>query len=199
MFKVFAGISPILVAATMAAGAAEPQQSTAARENQTSPAAPVTVVGCVVRNGAIDPNKGTRTLDLAPGALALTNARVLATGERTGGSPAAPPQDTNTGTIPQRTIVDGGGTQPSALTFALTGDHSTALGDLVGRRVEVVGRVGAVANATAARGTSGQRDAAPVPGVGTREERPSEGTAHPSAELRSLDVVSFRGVTGGCQ
>jgi hypothetical protein len=84
--------------------------------------------------------------------------------------------------------------------FALTGDRLAGLGDFVGRRVEVVGRVAQSADAAQARGTTGSpRDAAPVPGVGTREERPAEGTAHPSAEVRILDVVSFRGATGGCE
>ena len=196
MFKAFAGISPILLAATMVVGAADGRQSTAARSGQTQTDAPVTIVGCVVRNGAVDPDKGTRTLNIAPGALALTSARIAGSGGRSG---TAVPSDSDTGTIPQRTIV-GRSEEPSTLAFALTGERSAGLNDLVGRRVEVVGRVTGSPDATQARGTTGiQRDAAPLPGAGTREERPAESAAHPSAELRTLEVVSFKGVTGACE
>ena len=196
MFKVFAGISPILVAATLVMGAVDGQQPT---PGLTQASAPTTIVGCVVRNGSVDPDKGTRTLDIAPGALALTNARVLGDAARVGSAPGGL-QGSDTGTIPQRTIVGARGNEPSTLAFALVGDRSAGLDQFVGRRVEVVGHVGAGTEANQARGTTGvPRDAAPVPGVGTREERPAESTAHPSAEMRKLEVVSFKAATGDCQ
>lgn len=163
MLKLIAVASPILLAATVAA--ATPQGTGGAQ-----PAASrVIVVGCVVRNGAVDVDKGTRALEIPPGALALTNARITANGR--GGVPGAPARDSDSGTIPRDTIVGKQSAEPATLAFELTGDHVAALGDLVGRRVEVVGRL---ALATAKAG------------------------AHPSAELQKLDVVSFRGVTGAC-
>jgi len=196
MVKVFAGISPILVAATLVMGAADVRQSAQA---PTQPSAPTTIVGCVVRNGSVDPDKGTRTLNIAPGALALTDARILGDAARAGAAPSGP-QGSDTGTIPQRTIVGARGNEPSTLSFALVGDRTAGLDNFVGRRVEVVGHVNAGAEANQARGTTGApRDAAPVPGVGTREERPAEGTAHPSAEMRKLEVVSFKATTGDCR
>jgi hypothetical protein len=196
MLKVIVATSPFVLAATLVAGGAGQQQAPAA--SARNPAA-ITVVGCVVRNGDVDPDKGTRTLDLPAGALALTGARVVAPGGRNGQTSGTVPQESNTGTIPQRTIVDGGGGDSATTTFALTGEAVAKLGDLVGRRVELVGRMVDSAAAAQPRGTTGTpRGAAPVPGIGTREERPAETSAHPSAELKQLEVASFRGVTGGC-
>jgi hypothetical protein len=198
VFKAIVGTTPILLAATMVVGAAAPQAGDTKAGQNT--AAPLTIVGCVVRNGSVDPDKGTRTLDIAPGALALTNASVLTSRGRTGSAPGTVPQEGNTGTIPQRTIVGGRGDDPGTMAFELTGAASAKLGEFVGRRVEVVGRVGDSATGNQTRGTTGTpRNAAPARGVGTREERPAEGTAHPSAELKQLEVVSFRGATGGCE
>lgn len=197
MVRFLAATTPMLLAATIAAGAAG-QQSPANTTGDT-PAAPLTIVGCIVRNGSVDPNKGTRTLDIAPGALALTNARVVSSG-RGGAGSGAVPQDSNTGTIPQRTIVGGRGDGPDTQTFALSGERVSNLGEFVGRRVEIVGRIADGPDGSQARGTTGtSRGAAPVPGVGTREERPAESSAHPSAELQTLNVVSFKGVSGGCE
>src|SRR6478735_1417077 len=196
MLKLIAVASPTLLAATLAAGTAGGQVTAA---QTTSPQ--VTVVGCVVRNGAVDVDKGTRVLNIAPGALALTAARISA-GGRSNGVPGTPPQDHDSGTIPQRTIVGGRSGEPGTAAFELTGDHLTGLGDLVGRRVEVIGRLAAATPASGdrPRATTGTtRDATPVTGAGTREEHASEGPAHPSADLRQLDVVSFRGVAGACE
>src|SRR3954469_9061190 len=199
MLKLIAVASPTLLAATMAVGAAGSQSPQPTRQQ---PPSPTTVIGCVVRNGAVDVDKGTRVLDLQPGALALTSARITSgSSGRAAQVPGTEPQDHNTGTIPQRTIVGGRSSEPDTLSFALTGARPAGLGDMVGRRVEIVGRVAPLKASPAdhPRATSGtNRDAAPVAGSGTREERPGERTAHPSAELQTLDVISFRGVTGAC-
>ena len=166
MLKLIAVASPALLAATIAVAAASPQ-ATGVTQPATVPR--VTVIGCVVRNGTVDVDKGTRVLEIAPGALALTNARI-ATSAR-GGVPGAPARDSDSGTIPRDTIVGKQSAEPATLAFELTGDRLPALGDLVGRRVEVVGRL---------------------------SETTKAGGAHPSAELQKLDVVSFRGVTGAC-
>jgi hypothetical protein len=200
MLKLIAVASPALLAATMAVGATA-SQSTQVRGQQ--PASPTTVIGCVVRNGDVDVDKGTRVLDLKPGALALTNARITSGSSSSATRvPGTEPQDRDSGTIPQRTIVGGRPAEPDTLSFALTGERLTGLGDMVGRRVEIVGRIAPLKPSTGdqPRATTGtNRDAAPVAGGGTREERPGERTAHPSAELQTLDVVSFRSVTGACE
>jgi len=199
MFKIVVATSPILLAATLAASAAGVDQTPAAADAHPAPQQ-VTVVGCVARNGDVDVNKGTRTLNIAPGALALTSARVIG-GSRTGGVPGTPPQDHDSGTIPQRTIV-GGQPEPETTTLALTGTRTEGLSSLIGRRVEIVGRLAEAASPSSGepRGTTGSpRGAAPVPGAGTREERPDESSAHPSAELRTLDVVSFKAASGPCE
>ena len=167
MFKLIAVASPTLLAATIAVAAASPQVTGV---TPSAPASRVTVVGCVVRNGTVDVDKGTRTLQIAPGALALTNARITTSGRT--GVPGAPTPDSNSGTIPQNTIVGKQSAEAPALSFELIGDQLTGLGDLVGRRAEVVGRV-------------------------TPTDKASG--AHPSAHLQKLDVASFRGVTGGCE
>ena len=201
MLKFVAGTSPILLAATLAAGVADAQQPPAAATTQQPAGPQVTVVGCVARNGDVDVNKGTRTLNIDAGALALTGARMVG-GSRTGSVPGTPPQDHDSGTIPQRTIVGGQPAEPDTTIFALTGPVAAGLGELVGRRVEIVGRFADAAPASSyqPRGTTGsQRDATPVAGAGSREERPDERSAHPSAELRKLEVVSFKGATGPCE
>jgi hypothetical protein len=186
------------VAAAMLIGAVVEAQSPA-------PTAPqeITVVGCVTRNGDTDIDKGVRQLDIEPNALALTNARVTGTDtSRSSAVPGSTPGGSNTGTIPGNTIVGQRTSEPETRSFALKGDRVKALESHVGERVEVVGRLTSspAGPGDQARGTTGTtRGAAPVPGVGTREERPAESSAHPSAELSALEVLSFRGVTGGCQ
>lgn len=202
MVKVVAATSPILLAATMVAGMAAQGQTPAATGASGAEGRQVTVVGCVARNGDVDIDKGTRTLPIGPGALALTGAKLLTEG-RSSGVPGTPPQDHDSGTIPRATIVDGRSSEPATTSFALTGSRVSGLGEFVGQRVEVVGRLAAPSAATAApdqpRGTTGATQGrSAVASGGTREERPGESSAHPSAELRKLDVVSFRGVTGGC-
>jgi hypothetical protein len=197
MLRLIGGFSPILLGATIA---------TAAVAGQTPVSAPqqVTAVGCVTRNGVVDVSRGTRLLNMEPDGLALTAARMTNLGgNRQSAVPGSAPDGHDTGTIPRQTIVGGRSGEPDTITLALTGDRVKALDSYVGRRVEVTGRiVNASASKTPvppAQGTAGAtRDAAPVPGVGTREERPAEGTAHPSTELQKLDVLSFRGITGPC-
>jgi hypothetical protein len=197
MLKVVAATTPILLAAALAAGAAGVEQTPAAP--QPSPSE-VTVAGCVARNGDVDVNRGTRTLDIAPGALALTNVRIIGAGRA--GVPGTPPQDHDSGTIPNNTIVGNQPAAPDTTAFALTGAKAAGLGSMVGRRVEIVGRFADAIPGSdeQLRGTTGtQRGATPVGGAGTREERADERSAHPSAELRKLEVVSFRGVNGPCE
>ena len=92
---------------------------------------------------------------------------------------------------------------PDTTSFALTGSGASGLGELVGKRVEIVGRLAEDATPSTAaqpRGTAGTTQAPASGGLtGTREQRAGESSAHPSAELRKLEVVSFRGVTGGCE
>ena len=202
MIKLVAATTPVLLAATIAASPAAQGQTPAAANPPKADARQVTVVGCVARNGDVDIDKGTRTLNIAPGALALTSARVLS-GSATGGVPGTPPQDHDSGTIPQRTIVGGQSAPLETTSFALTGGRTSDLGKMVGQRVEIVGRLSEDATATSApqpRGTTGAVQPQP-PGdrTGTREERSAESSAHPSAELRNLEVMSFKGVTGGCE
>jgi hypothetical protein len=202
MIKLVAATTPILLAATIAASPAAQGQTPAAVNSPTADARQVTVVGCVARNGDVDIDKGTRTLNIAQGALALTSARVLS-GSATGGVPGTPPQDHDSGTIPQRTIVGGQSAPLETTSFALTGGRTGDLGKLVGQRVEIVGRLSEGATAASApqpRGTTGAVQPQSAGNrTGTREERSGESSAHPSAELRNLEVVSFKGVTGGCE
>jgi len=86
MIKLVAATTPVLLAATIAASPAAQGQTPAAANPPKADARQVTVVGCVARNGDVDIDKGTRTLNIAPGALALTSARVLS-GSATGGVP----------------------------------------------------------------------------------------------------------------
>jgi hypothetical protein len=198
MLRIVVATSPIFLAASLVAGTAGAQQASPAGAQQPVPPQ-VTVVGCVARNGDVDVNRGTRTLDLEAGALALTAARIV-DGNRNGGVPGAPRPDTDSGTIPQRTIVGNQPATPDTTAFALIGAKSTDLESLVGRRVEIVGRITSAVPRGDDRGTTGnQRGAAPVAGAGTREERPDERTAHPSAELRRLEVMSYKGITGSCE
>lgn len=204
MVKLVAATSPILLAITIAAGPAAQGQTSGPTGATGAAARQVTVVGCVARNGDVDIDKGTRTLNIGAGALALTGARLL-TGQPARGVPGSPPQDHDSGTIPRATIVDGQPAQAETMAFALTGNRVSGLGELVGRRVEIVGRLSDESPATSAaaqpRGTTGtgtDQGRSPVAGGGTREERAGESSAHPSAELRKLEVVSFRGVTGAC-
>ena len=200
MVKLVGACSPIFLAASMVAAVVDAQTPPVRQ-----PQAPqqVTAVGCVTRNGVVDVDKGTRLLNMDPDGLALTTARVIQTGNnRSSAVPGSQPDGSNSGTIPQQTIVGGASPNPETATFALAGDQVKALGEHVGRRVEVVGRVAAASPAAdgQTRGTAGAvRDAAPVPGVGTREERPAETSAHPSTELPKLEVLSFRAATGPCQ
>jgi len=197
MGKLLSAFSPVLLAATMAGAIVDGQAPAPA----TPPQQQVTVVGCVTRNGTVDVDNGLRRLNMDPNGLALTTARIVASGNaRTSAVPGSTPDGNNSGTIPQQTIVGGRTEQPDTLSFALTGQQVNALGEQVGRRVEVVGRMAAVSPADSqTRGTTGTaRDAAPVPGAGTRQEAPGEGSAHPSAELPRLEVVSFRSATGAC-
>ena len=201
MVKLVAATSPILLAATMAAGPAAGGQTPAPTGTNRTAAPQVTVVGCVARNGDVDIDKGTRTLNIGAGALALTGARRLSR-PAAGGVPGTAPQDNDSGTIPRRTINDGQPDEMETTTFALTGNGTAGLAELVGRRVEIVGRLSddaASPGTPQLRGTTGtSQGPTPVPGTGTREERAGESSAHPSAELRKLEVVSFTKATGAC-
>jgi hypothetical protein len=136
---------------------------------------------------------------MEPNGLALTDARVTTAGRASSAVPGAVP-DSNTGTIPRNTIVGRPDPEPEAQSFALSGSQLQSLGDYVGRRVEIVGRFATAtegSHESQVRGTTGSgRDGGPV--TGTREERATEGPAHPSTELRRLDVTSFRAVSGAC-
>ena len=204
--KVITACSPLLVALTVAASAVEGQTPRPTSSQQ------VTVVGCVARNGAVDPDKGTRILNTEPNGLALMEARIMtAGGGRASAVPGSAPEGRDSGTIPQQTIVGPRPQESAPLSFALSGGQLKELGSYVGRRVEIVGRTATAADRTGSgeiRGTSGATDPArsatrgesTAPGSGTREERPSEApTAHPSAEMQKLDVISFRAVTGACE
>jgi len=173
----------------------------------------ITVIGCVARDGDVEPDKGTRQLNTKPGGFALLDARVTATASGRIGSaaPTSLPSGNDTGTIPQRDTVVGreSSASPNPTGFALEG----ATGDLqgyIGKRVEVIGTVqqSGTSQANAQQGPRGDRavgtSGAATPDVintdtGTREERPAETSAHPSAELQTLKVVSMRGTTGTCQ
>jgi hypothetical protein len=198
MLKLIGATSPLFLAATIAATVVDGQTPP---NGQQSPQQPITVVGCVTRNGAVDVDKGVRRLNMEPDGLALTTARIVGgRGDRTSAVPGSSPEGSNSGTIPQGTIVGGRTGDPETTSFALSGDQVTALSEQIGRRVEVVGRLTqAQSTGVQPRGTSGSsREAAPVPGAGTREERPGEGSAHPSTELPKIVVLSFRQATGAC-
>ena len=174
MVKLIGACSPVLLAATMAAGVVDGQTALPAPQPQ------ITAIGCITRNGVVDVDKGVRQLNMDPKGLALTTARIVRSDStRSSAVPGSLPEGRDTGTIPQQTIVGGRTEQPDTLTYALTGDpvKVKALGDQVGRRIEIVGRV-----------TSNQS------GV-----EPSRGSAHPSTELPSLEVLSFRAASGTCQ
>jgi hypothetical protein len=167
----------VSVAAAQPPAAALPQQ--------------VTVIGCVTRNGAVDPDKGTRELNVAPNALALTDARVVTTGRsRTSAVPGSVPAGEDSGTIPLHGSVVGRQATPNGndtVGFALTG-KTAGLADFVGRRVQVVATMtpappAAITSANnQPRGTTG-----------------TTSSAHPSADLQTLTVMSFTTASGGCR
>src|SRR5689334_19113056 len=98
MVKVIAACSPLFVALTTAIGVAG--------QTSTPPTQQITVSGCVVRNGAVDVDKGVRQLDIAPNALALTNAKIVSVGNpRTSAVPGSVPDGAGSGTIPPKTAV----------------------------------------------------------------------------------------------
>ena len=197
MLKLISASSPLFLAATIATSAVHGQTPPSGQQ----PPLQITAIGCVTRNGTVDVDKGVRRLNMDPNGLALTTARIVgAPGNRASAVPGSVPEGSNSGTIPRDTIVGGRTEEPQTTAFELTGDQVTAMGEQVGRRVEVVGRLTqAQASGAQPRGTTGStRDAAPVPGAGTREERPGEGSAHPSTELPKLEVLSFRRATGAC-
>jgi hypothetical protein len=197
MLKLIGACSPILLAAAVSGAAVDGQTSVPAQQQQQ-----ITAIGCVTRNGAVDVDKGVRRLNMDANGLALTDARIIRSGtNRSSAVPGSQPDGSDSGTIPQQTIVGGRREEPDTIAFALTGAQVRALGEHVGRRVEITG-VSATGQkgVEQPRGTGGSvRDAAPVPGVGTREERPGEPAAHPSTELPKLEVLSFRAATGPCQ
>jgi hypothetical protein len=155
MSKLAAVVSPILLAATLSAGIADGQTPTPVKSD-TPETQRVTIAGCVVRNGSVDIDKGTRVLDLPAGALALTDARPV----------GAPTKSQNE--------------KPDSLTFALVGESAGKLETFIGKRVEIVGRVTRTTHQT------------------PPEAQEIRGTAHPSAEIQQLEIVSFRGISGGC-
>ena len=173
MVKLLGACSPFLLAATMAAAAVDGQTPLPAQQQQ------ITAIGCVTRNGAVDVDKGIRRLNMDPNGLALTTARIVGSANnRSSAVPGSIPEGTNSGTIPRETIVGGRTENADTIAFALTGDRLKALGEQVGRRVEIVGRV--TANQTGG------------------EQPRGSGPAHPSTELPKLEVLSFRAATGAC-
>jgi hypothetical protein len=197
MVKLIGGCSSVLLAAMIASATAHGQAPASTPQQ-------ITAIGCVTRNGEVDIDRGVRSLNMDPNGLALTTARIIRSGSgRASAVPGSQPDGSDSGTIPQQTIVGGRRTEePDTVTFELTGDQVKALEKQVGRRVEIVGRVTTTRQAGVDHsvGTAAApRDAAPVPGVGTREERAGESSAHPSTELPKLEVLSFRGATGACE
>jgi hypothetical protein len=171
MMKLLGACSPVLLAATMTVGDADAQAPRPAQPQQ------ITAIGCVTRNGVVDVDKGVRRLNMDPNGLALTTARIVGSGtNRSSAVPGSVPEGINSGTIPRDTIVGSRTEEAETVAFALTGDRVKALGEQVGRRIEVVGRV-----------TSNH----------TGGEQPRE-SAHPSTELPKLEVLSFRSATGAC-
>jgi len=171
MVKLIGACSPVLLAATMASIAVDGQTA------QLPPPQQVTAIGCITRNGDVDVDKGVRRLNMDPNGLALTTARIVRSGtSRSSAVPGSIPEGTNSGTIPRETIV-GRTEAPETVAFALTGDRVKALGEQVGRRIEIVGRVTSTQ-------TGGEQ---------------SRGSAHPSTELPKLEVLSFRAATGACE
>ena len=171
MVKLIGACSPVLLAATMASIAVDGQTA------QPTPPEQVTAIGCITRNGVVDVDKGVRRLNMDPNGLALTTARIVRSGtSRSSAVPGSIPEGTNSGTIPRETIVGGRTKEPDTVAFALTGDRVQALGEQVGRRIEIVGRV------------TSNRSGIDQPG----------GSAHPSTELPKLEVLSFRAATGAC-
>ena len=225
MVKLIAVCSPIFVAASMTAAVAGGQTASVNTAPQSGqPQQQITAVGCVTRNGTTDVDKGLRLLNMDPNGLALTSARIVRSGDnRASAVPGSAPEGANSGTIPQQTIVGGRTPASETLAFALAGDQLKALGEHVGRRVEIVGRLTSAGNTSAGnpsagngsvpagngsaggeaaqtRGTTGSdRDATPGAVTGTREQRPAESSAHPSNELQKVEVVSFRPATGACE
>lgn len=172
MVKLLGAFSLVLLAATMSAAVIDGQTPLPAQQQQ------ITAIGCITRNGVVDVDKGVRRLNMDPNGLALTTARIVGSGSnRSSAVPGSSPEGTNSGTIPRETIVGSRTEQADTVAFALTGERVKALGEQVGRRVEIIGRV-----------TTNQ----------TGGEQP-RGSAHPSTELPKLEVVSFRAATGACQ
>ena len=172
MVKLIGACSPVLLAATMAGGVVDGQTPVPAQPQQ------ITAIGCITRNGVVDVDKGVRRLNMDPNGLALTTARIVGNGNnRSSAVPGSVPEGTNSGTIPRETIVGGRTEAPETVAFALTGDRVKALGEQVGRRIEIVGRVTSTQ-------TGGEQ---------------SSGSAHPSTELPKLEVLSFRAATGACE
>lgn len=158
------------------------QQPSAQRPAPQQPGSqPVTVIGCLARNGDVEHDRGTRQLNTDAKGFALTEARITSAGTgRTSAVPGSSPNGQDTGTIPRNDIVAGrqaASNTTNAAGFALSGKNVEKLADLVGQRIEVVGTL-------APDGAS---------------EKATEPTAHPSADLRRLEVISFRGVAGACQ
>ena len=139
MLKLIGASSPLFLAATIAATAVDGQTPPPGQQSQQQQ---ITAIGCVTRNGAVDVDKGVRRLNMDPNGLALTTARIVGVpGNRASAVPGSVPEGSNSGTIPQGTIVGGRTENPETTAFALSGDQVTALGELVGGRVVVVGRL----------------------------------------------------------
>jgi len=132
----------------------------------------VTLAGCVARQTGA----GTATTAAAPGTAAgpllLTRIVEPDSAPGRGAVPAGQPSTTDTGTISTRQA------QPTTQianerSYELTGSGAAALGDQVGKRVEVKGVVVEVKPVTA-------------------------DTAHPSSPRGRLAVASFRPLGGAC-
>ena len=132
----------------------------------------VTMAGCVARQTGAGTANTPAPEGTAAGPLLLTRIVEPADGRGRGAVPGAPPATGDTGTIGSRA------SQPAPAagierSFELAGAGAAELGEHVGKRVEITGRLVESNPATAA-------------------------TAHPSSPRGRLTVVSFRPLGGSC-
>lgn len=167
---------------TIFAAWAGAQLSTAQAADQTASGDKVTVVGCLARqtpDGAVPTPEQPRDNSMP---LLLTKARAVDPAAK-GGAPGTSPSANDTGTIAGaivRTPTPGSVRERS---FTLAGGDAATLAKEVGQRIEVVGTVS----------RSSGPSAPPKSGAHTTTD-----TAHPSAPVERLTVISFRPIGGAC-
>jgi hypothetical protein len=181
-----------------------------AQHQQEAPAGTsVTLAGCVAREADY-----RRAHDAGRGGAAGTGAGVgnefVLVGASVPG--ATPPRASTPGALPAESgiVVESGDMAGAA--YQLTGPAEAQLGEYVGRRVEIVGRMKSrptprsgktpAVIVTVPESTTG-RPGAPGAATGSPSGRPAapaggiEITGH-DLQLRELEIVSVRGATGSC-